>query len=232
MGAETSTHSVISQLRTSASIERRSRNEESDGNSNFQSHWTKAKFNFLIFVSSICSLFLTNWPAKVLRVFKIQAWWATGGRTLWNLEAEFLFPMDNGCKLCFNPGWKVRGWWGYHQKLPLRRVADSLEFRHCPYAIDDIACLRLDLISDSFSSFFKLCFNSLLLQNIFNSVSEWSLRFSLPLERRSKEFGCQWIRFGSDGISFLSFRQFSSNYKVVYNSAIPQHVDELFPLKK
>ena len=48
----------------------------------------------------------------------------------------------------------------------------SLEFRHCPYAIDDIACLRLDLISDSFSSFFKLCFNSLLLQNIFNSVSE------------------------------------------------------------
>ena len=68
----------------------------------FQSHWTKAKFNFLIFVSSICSLFLTSWPAKVLRVFKIQAWWATGGRTLWNLEAEFLFPMDNGWKLCFH----------------------------------------------------------------------------------------------------------------------------------
>ena len=29
----------------------------------------------------------------------------------------------------------------------------SLEFRHCPYAIDDIACLRLDLISDSCSSY-------------------------------------------------------------------------------
>ena len=31
----------------------------------------------------------------------------------------------------------------------------SLEFRHCPYAIDDIACLRLDLISDSSSPFFS-----------------------------------------------------------------------------
>ena len=32
---------------------------------------------------------------------------------------------------------------------------EAFDNRHCPYAIDDIACLRLDLISDCSVSIFQ-----------------------------------------------------------------------------
>ena len=49
---------------------------------------------------------------------------------------------------------------------------EAFDNRHCPYAIDDIACLRLDLISDCSVSIFQPFFFYFFITKSLKFVSE------------------------------------------------------------